>query len=66
LRDFFSGFCVVCVLGLFLIWVGGCVLLREEIVGINSDEVCLLCVSGVVLMCVFLRVWEVPDDLRAG
>ncbi len=30
-----------------------CVLLREESVEVSRDEVCLSCVAGVVLMCVF-------------
>ena len=48
------------------IWLGVCVLLREEGVEIGRDGVCLLCVAGVVLMCVFLRLWEVLVVLRAG
>ena len=37
--------------------VGVCVRLREGSVVIGRVGVCLLCVVGVVLVCVFLRVW---------
>jgi len=42
-----------------------CVLLREESVEIGRDGVCLSCVAGVILMCVFLRVWVFLDVLWA-
>ena len=65
MRDLFGGFCVECGMGWFGIWVGVCVLLREEIVEINRGGVCLLCVAVVVLMYVFLRVWGILIVLRA-
>ena len=40
-------------MGWFGIWVEVCVLLREESVEIGRGGVCLLCVAGIVLMCVF-------------
>ncbi len=64
-RAFLGGFCVEWGVVWFGIWVGVCVVLREESVEIGRDGVCLLCVAGIVLVCVFLRVWVVLVALRA-
>ena len=45
--------------------MGACVLLREESVEVGEAGVCLLWVAGIVLVCVFLRGWEVMVVLWA-